>query len=393
MTNLHIFSIKEATLLKLIASVLLILTLFTRAHAQRFDAPPYAQTGPYAIGVADVTIAGEDRDLTTTIWYPATGENEAIAHNFVTPFRVEGRGIREGQPATENAPYPLVIFSHGSGGSRVLGLFITEHLASHGYVVMAADHPGNSASELGNDDFATNYAQRPIDVLRQIDYAADVINAPDGLLDGLIDTEQVGVIGHSFGGLTALLAGGGRLNTDQLSAHCDEQPESGVCFLLPLVEGIATARGLDAVPQGAWPQTTDPRIKAIVALAPWNGPILSVDDIAIPTLTLVGESDSVTPPQRDAFIMYEQLTPPKSLATFALADHYIFVDTCPEVLVRLRRQRVCSDLVWSLPRVHDITNHLVTAFFAQQLKGDVEAAAALTTDAVSFRGVTYEQIP
>jgi hypothetical protein len=51
---------------------------------------------------------------------------------------------------------------------------------------------------------------------------------------------------------------------------------------------------------------------------------------------------------------------------------------------------VCSDSVWDMDRVHDLTNHFVTAFLLAELKGDAEAAKALAPENVSFTGVKYE---
>lgn len=42
-------------------------------------------------------------------------------------------------------PFPLVVYSHGNGGLRYVSAFLTEHLASHGFIVVAPDHVGNTA--------------------------------------------------------------------------------------------------------------------------------------------------------------------------------------------------------------------------------------------------------
>ena len=44
----------------------------------------------------------------------------------------------------DDGPYPLIVFSHGNGGLGVQSFFLTEYLASHGYVVVCPDHTGNS---------------------------------------------------------------------------------------------------------------------------------------------------------------------------------------------------------------------------------------------------------
>ena len=378
--------------LMIICTLALLLSI-TRGKAQRFDAPPLALDGPYAVGTIERTITDEERPLTLTVWYPSNGENAPLQYPFVPPFSVDGFGSRDAEPVQDVAPFPLVIFSHGSGGSRVLSLFLTEHLASQGFVVMAADHPGNGAQEtvLGQQDFATNYALRPDDILRQIDYAADVLNVDEGFLAGKIDMERVGVIGHSFGGWTALAASGGRLDFTQLDDYCDQVSEdNNVCFVAPLKDEIAAIRGLDTTPQGPWNATTDTRIKAVIALAPWNAPLLNVNAVAIPSMIIVGSEDTTTPAERDADVFYAQLPAPRSLVTLELGGHYLFVDECPDVLLRFGAQDVCTDPVWDMTRAHDIIRHMTTAFMRQYLMNDDEAASYLAPESINFTGVRYQ---
>jgi hypothetical protein len=72
------------------------------------------------------------------------------------------------------------------------------------------------------------------------------------------------------------------------------------------------------------------------------------------------------------------------------ANHYIFVDVCPAVLLRLDSFGACSDHVWDLSRAHDLTNHLVTAFLLAELHNNTAAAEALHPENIDFVGITYE---
>jgi len=392
--------LRKITVLLLLGGILL--TVLS-VQAQRPDAPEYGRPGPYLVGTQELTLPDEDRPLDVTIWYPAQPDSsldeDGTTYTLLLLVGVRGQAVRDAQPATSDAPYPLVIYSHGSGSSRVLSLWLTEHLASHGYVVMAANHPGDDVSNTVNNssDFPLNYAQRPLDVLRQLDLAAD-LNA-SGAFAGLIDVDRTAVIGHSFGGYTALSVGGAALNTDQMRDICaangaDNETFGEVCFLVPSIADIAEERGLETVPAGDWPLTTDPRIQAVVGLAPWNGPILSFNDYAKPTLLIVGGADRVTVPERDAFTMYRRITDaPAYLATLELADHYIFIDECPPALLTFGAFDACSDAVWDMTRAHDISRHLTTLFLNGYLRGDSAALNALTPAAVDFRGVRFEAQP
>ncbi|MCA9914592.1 MAG: prolyl oligopeptidase family serine peptidase [Anaerolineae bacterium] len=386
-------------MLRFSALLLLMTALIIPAQAQeRFDAPTYAHRGDYAVGTMELTIQDEDRPLNVTVWYPANatpGEEPLVSYPVTGLLRLPGHAYRDAEPLQEDAPYPLIVFSHGSGGGRALSLYYTQHLASQGFIVMAADHPGNDiAARMGDaTDFAVSYAERPRDLVRQIDYAADVLNAEDGFFAGMIDMENVGVSGHSFGGWTVLSAAGGRIDFPSLREYCSAVEDENTCFMLDLEEETAAARGFDSVPDAPWEAISDDRIKAVVALAPWNGPLLELSQVTAPTLIIVGGGDTVTVPERDAYPIYEALQSPKALMTLQLGNHYMFVDECPELLVQLGFQYACTDPVWDMARAHDLTNQVATAFFRTYLKGDEEAAAALDPAAVDFPGVVYQSAP
>jgi predicted dienelactone hydrolase len=160
--------------------------------------------------------------------------------------------------------------------------------------------------------------------------------------------------------------------------------------VLELESDIAAARGLSTAPAGTWPATTDPRVRAIIALAPWNAPLLDHSGITRPTLILVGSADDVTVPERDAYASFAALRAPATLVTFDHAGHYLFVDECPPVLLQFDAFSACSDPVWDMARAHDLSRHLITAFLRAHLQQDTAAAAALLPEQVSYPGVTYQ---
>lgn len=407
-------------------AILAIFLMPLAVQAQRPDAPPYARRGPYPVGTQEITIPAAETagveigPLEATIWYPALNPEEAeeATRYRVGLFFLPGRALRDAPPDTEHGPYPLVIFSHGSGGLRYQSLYLTEHLASYGFVVLAADHPGNTLLDALRAPADTltgmirNFATRPLDILRQIAYL-DEVSAADGPLAGLVDMERIAVAGHSFGGYTALAAGGARLDFAALNGWCRDpqltslatdlpaperdrlQLRREVCFVQEAEAQIAALRGFDAPPDGLWPSTTDPRIDAVVLMAPYNAPIFGPAGLAaleVPALVLVGSADTTTYPQRDAYAIYHDIASgERILAVFENASHYLFVDACSEAAIRLGQYSRCSDAVWDMTRAHDLINHLTTAFLLAQLNGDPDAAAALQPAAVDFTGVIYRR--
>jgi glutaminyl-peptide cyclotransferase len=386
------------------SQLILFLGLLTfSTMAQRPDQPEYGQLGPYAVGVQNIVVADENRPLGVSIWYPAevAEDAEPITYRIGLFEWGEGRAVLDATPIVPSGEaYPLVVFSHGSGASRFVYAYLTEHLASHGFVVIAADHPTNGILDMvaiGSylDDLTGNYVYRPQDILRLMDTAETL--SQEGDLAGMIDMERVGIVGHSFGGYTALAAAGARLNFDQMAQYCASDSEAantpyGICPLLQNRDDAVMALGQGTDPVGAWPALADPRIDVVVALAPWNGPVLDIatlGEMQLPTLFMVGSADVVTPADRDAnFIFTAMEQAPRRLVTFENAGHYIFVDECGTATLQAGYADFCSDPVWDMERAHDLVNHFATAFLKSELLADGAATNAL--QATEFTGVGYE---
>ena len=147
------------------------------------------------------------------VWYPATEAHRGQDMDPATMDTYEmvpGMG-KTSQHAVKDAEalsgkYPLVVFSHGFGGERRQSTFFYTHLASHGYVVAAMDHVGNTtvdmisgASSAGDPAVIDQFiASRPQD-------ASFVISQMlTGASGHTVLPDQVGMSGHSFGGWTAL---------------------------------------------------------------------------------------------------------------------------------------------------------------------------------------------
>jgi dienelactone hydrolase len=179
--------------------------------------------------------AADRRTLPSVVWYPAKESTRSTPRSsykdYFTPTlaaAISGLGppgfldtksnSARDVEVGDDGPYPLIVFSHGNGGLGVQSFFLTEFLSSHGYVVVCPDHTGNSLlTELpggvvvsgtgGTYTVADSLVDRPPDVSFLVD-AMTELNAsdPDGRFTGRIDLEKVGLTGHSFGGLTTLLA-------------------------------------------------------------------------------------------------------------------------------------------------------------------------------------------
>ena len=383
------------------------------AQQPRPDAPAYGVRGPYAVGVRDFVIeatAQFARPLTVSVWYPAVkaaGVKEAVTYvvNYPTNdypvIEIAGRAMRDGALNKAAAPYPLVVFSPGAWSFRELAVYLTEHLASHGFVVIASDHQDNWGT-LWQSTYASEIS-RSQDVKRELDFA-EALTASGGKLAGLIDMEHVAVTGNSFGAEISLELGGGRLNLAKMFADwCvanpgqPDDPLNDCVQYRNYLQEMAQLAGLKAVPDGLWPDWSDPRVDAIVPMAPvvmYLG-AEGLQQVNKPMLLMIGSLDGVAGPQVDYYKAYETIgSQQKTRVIFENASHGVFTNNCtanPGLATAGEGYfGFCSDAVWDMDRLHDLVNHFATAFLLAELKGDAKAAEALAPANVSFPGIQYE---
>ncbi len=155
--------------------------------------------GPWSVGHQDTsvvyadTVASEpgDRTLHVSTWYPTTATSGEDASYFGGAIVAEG--VWQDAPVAAG-PFPVVVFSHGHQAYAEASSFLMEHLASHGWIVVAPDHFGNTTLD-GSDRVTEIYAQRPHDISAVLDWV-DAGTFPT--------TDTRVAMGHSFGGYTVL---------------------------------------------------------------------------------------------------------------------------------------------------------------------------------------------
>ena len=307
--------------------------------------PLYAAAGEFVVGQQDFALRDGDATIPVTAFYP----------------------VVDAAPDNAHGPYPLVVFSPGLGSSVDPYIRLLKPIASHGFVILAWAPRGESGPE-----FWAGAATRPLDLQRIIRYA-DVLTAPGGRLVGLIDTRRIAVAGHSSGGWTALMGGGARMDLGWC-VHPDPaaKPADGNCpQFVPHQADIAAMLGLHPTPTGLWPQMSDPRVAAVIAMSPdgdlWGADYAGVTALTVPTLIMAGSDDHTNDPRFCAYPIYQHLgSAQKALVVFEHGNH---------------------DLGWD--SYSDQIKHLITAFLLARLKADPEAAHALLPLNVVFDGVSY----
>ncbi len=230
----------------------------------------------------------------------------------VTEVTIAGRRVALWKPVGTAPPsgYPLILFSHGFTGCDTQSILLVEALADAGYFVLAPNHPdawcGSAREKEGwypgklFEKLHSTPSEKPFnfpDVWSDATYknrAADLKAILDAVLaagtfEGVpIDSNRIGVAGHSLGGYTAL--------------------------------GVA----------GAWPSWKDPRIKAVLGLSPYCAPFLKKGNLAhldVPVMYQGGTMDvTITPMVRRAGGAYDLNSTPKYYVEFGGAGHFAWTN-------------------------------------------------------------------
>jgi predicted dienelactone hydrolase len=264
--------------------------------------------GSYAVGTQTITVldAARNRPLTVDVWFPLTeGVDAPLVEYTLIPgsfYRSPEAVVATPADLATDGPFPLVVYSHGSGGLRYIASYYTEAIASHGYVVVAPDHTGNTAVDRlggGGDEFEVIALNRPNDVVALLDAFTDPAHPTAGAFAAAVDADHIAVTGHSFGGFTSLAVASGYTNS------------------------------LGAV-------VADERVDAIIPLAPASGDgdgrLLSGDDLAaitIPMMIIAASDDKTTPIDPNVTRAWDlSAASPFYRVELVAAEHQSFTDVC-----------------------------------------------------------------
>jgi predicted dienelactone hydrolase len=220
---------------------------------------------------------------------------------------------------------PLIVISHGLGSDLTTFAYFAQHLASHGFAVAVPEHPGSSARQIeallsgleNNVTPSEELIDRPLDIQFLLDRLADNFGSR-------IDTDNVGIIGQSFGAYTVMALAGAELNWDILERDCPNLNDSWNLSLL--VQCLA----LQIPPELSDVKLEDRRIKAAIAINPLVSSVFgeeSLNKIDIPIILVSGSADPVTPALPEQIIPFTWLTSPnKYLVLLKGGTHFSFLN-------------------------------------------------------------------
>ena len=371
-----------------------------RIDTQLPDAPELSAYGSYAVGVRQIDLTNPDqidilsidpaaakpdelprydRPLPVEVWYPAaadaTGDTtlKVFLRDAKTEVDIEGRAMRDAAPATEGAPFPLVLISHGYPGNRFLLSHLAENLASKGYVVASIDHTDSTYRTQAA--FGSTLVNRSLDQLFTLDEMARLSQEEGSFLNGLVNADNAGLVGYSMGGYGAIITAGGGVT------------EASVGYAWGAPHGTLDIHRAGSETHAELP---DPRIKTAVAFGPWGmntgfWDAEGLSGVQIPMLFIAGSQDDVSLYENGIRAIWENTSGvDRALLTFENAGHNAGAPMpAPEESFRddeelgFNVSGHYTDPVWNTARMNNISQHFVTAWLDQHLKGNEEAGEYL----------------
>jgi predicted dienelactone hydrolase len=350
----------------------------TEAALAEFEVLP---PGPYDVGVQTITITDpvRARPLTVDVWFPIADSAglPPQQYSLLPGVFYESPTAVAATPdvMAPDGPYPLVVYSHGSGGLRYIHSSYTEAIASYGYIVAAPDHTGNTALErLGGTETEVDVTalNRPQDVEAVIDAMTNPESTETAGFVASVDPENIAVTGHSFGGFTAYA----------------------------MASGYTNSLGSFAA---------DPRVDAIVTMAPatgdGSGRLLSDENLAaisIPALVMVGTNDQMTPATPNVDRPWElSNSSPSYRADFVAGQHQTFTDICdyqeavpllpnvPAIVldtISSFAEQGCAPGDMPIDRAKDLTNTFAISFLESIFRGGtmIDPTVTAIPDDVTF---------
>lgn len=309
-------------------------------------------------------------DVRITVWYPAAADAKEQRIDLGPPgkplFLVGA--VAPDAAFADAKPRPVILFSHGFGGTaRMMGWFGTA-LAREGYLVVAVDHPGNNGMDKMTVPGAMLWWDRAEDLRAALDR---VKSDPD--IGSHLDLDRLGVSGFSAGGFTSLVAVGAKVDVNHFLAFCRRNPTDGVCA--PQKEFVVTRD--DATKALASPELAAEAaragedhsiagVRAAFAIAPAIVQALPPEGLAkmkTPVAIILGDVDPVAPPDTNGRVAARAI-PRAQLKELAGVGHYDFLSTCTSA--GMASVPICTAKV-PQDQTHQAAIDMALAFFGRTL--------------------------
>jgi predicted dienelactone hydrolase len=271
------------------------------------------------------------------VWYPAASSEPEFPVDAGSPVFLAG-AVSGKAPFADGLRHPLVLLSHGFGGTARQMTWLGTALARAGYLAVAVDHPGTN----GIDGITAQGAYAPWERAGDLSAALDLVLG-DPALASHVDRDRVGVAGFSMGGFAAALIVGARVDFGNFTAFCQGPRRDAICnkqveFPLDYAQrdtvldgpAMTEIRGRE---KADW---RDKRIKAALLIDPALGPALgvaSLRQVRVPVTVIYGTADAIAPPRSNALLIGDSI-PGVALIPLENVGHYDFLSECSETASR-----------------------------------------------------------
>lgn len=278
------------------------------------------------------------RPLLTAIWYPSDGktaEEQVVIGAPDKPLFISGQAAKDAEISSAEKRYPLIVISHGTGGSALQMMWLGQYLAARGYIVAAVSHHGNTGAE--EKPAAQGFIlwwERATDIKVLIDKMLG-----DPKFGNRIDPNHIGAAGFSLGGTTVTSIAGGIFSIDAFNKFCASADHDATCDPQPeypnAMKEFEILRTKDPVVMESVKRASnsyrDPRVKAVFAIAPALGSSFTPESLAainIPFQIAVGESDNIAPAKTNAQKLAQNIKNSKLTILPGKTAHYTFLSEC-----------------------------------------------------------------
>ena len=267
----------------------------------------------WSVGFHRLTFADplDQRPMQAFAFYPSTDRRHTS--------KVDGYTIEAGEDAKiAIGRFPMLMLSHGNTGTPLALHDLITSLTRRGFVVVAVVHPGDNYRDHSRLGKLSNLYGRPLQISAAITGALN-----DPMLAPFVNASQVGVIGYSAGGETALILSGARPDLDRLRKYCEERPyDADACQ----TQGELVADRDDLIPEA------DPRVHALLLMAPLSLMFgrQTLADVHVPTLIYSGDNDQLVAIDKNAEALARKLPDHPDYRLLAGAGHFVFMAPCSD---------------------------------------------------------------
>jgi len=324
-------------------------------------------TAPLNAGVAELAAFGKpnSQGIPWLVWYPTDTTEKPFVEG---PIPIEA--ARDAPPL--KGKHPVVVLSHGSGGTSLSHWRTARDLARHGYVVLSLVHADDNAAVSSGSSTLEVWNNRPKEWSRALDLLLASRYAT------VIDARRIAALGFSAGAYTALVMGGARPSSLALDEYCLARGRSDVLCMPygPVKRAAVRVKRAVGLQHELLDAPADERVSAVVALAPPGAALFThagLLGLKVPTLLLQGDQDEVLRYPNDARFLASALLQRAEYQVLP-GGHFAFMSVVPTVSDPPRERSAPIAATATLDRA----NRLTREFLDRILKNSTAAMSKPT---------------